>query len=87
MDLCHAASGGTGALPGLLARHFCDVPLLVTEYGVRLRTHYLTEPDSSPAIRSLLAAFHGRLAAETYRRAAVITPGNKPGVITKAAQP
>ncbi len=76
VDLCHAASGGTGALPGLLARHFCDVPLLVTEYGVRLRTHYLTEPDSSPAIRSLLAAFHGRLAAETYRRAAVITPGN-----------
>ncbi|MFJ3041400.1 DUF3492 domain-containing protein [Streptomyces tendae] len=76
VDLCHAASGGTAALPGLLARHFCDVPLLVTEYGVRLRTHYLTEPDSSPAIRSLLAAFHGRLAAETYRRAAVITPGN-----------
>ncbi|MEU9219771.1 DUF3492 domain-containing protein [Streptomyces sp. NPDC048376] len=76
VDLCHAASGGTAALPGLLARHFCDVPLLVTEYGVRLRTHYLTEPDSSPAIRSLLAAFHGRLAAETYRCAAVITPGN-----------
>ncbi|WP_053136740.1 DUF3492 domain-containing protein [Streptomyces ambofaciens] len=76
VDLCHAASGGTAALPGLLARHFSDVPLLVTEYGVRLRTHYLTEPDSPPAIRSLLAAFHGRLAAETYRRAAVITPGN-----------
>ncbi|AXL90822.1 transferase [Streptomyces sp. CB09001] len=76
VDLCHATSGGTGALPGLLARHFCDVPLLVTEYGVRLRTHYLTEPDSSPAIRSLLAAFHRRLAAETYRRAAVVTPGN-----------
>ncbi|GAA5208403.1 DUF3492 domain-containing protein [Streptomyces thinghirensis] len=76
VDLCHAASGGTAALPGLLARHFCDVPLLVTEYGVRLRTHYLTEPDAPPAIRSLLAAFHGRLAAETYRRAAVITPGN-----------
>ncbi|MFG3246980.1 DUF3492 domain-containing protein [Streptomyces sp. NPDC048187] len=76
VDLCHAATGGTAALPGLLARHFCDVPLLVTEYGVRLRTHYLTEPDSSPAIRSLLAAFHGRLAAETYRQAAVITPGN-----------
>ncbi|WP_121749094.1 DUF3492 domain-containing protein [Streptomyces sp. E2N166] len=76
VDLCHAASGGTAALPGLLARHFRDVPLLVTEYGVRLRTHYLTEPDAPPAIRSLLAAFHGRLAAETYRRAAVITPGN-----------
>ncbi|MFG3547093.1 DUF3492 domain-containing protein [Streptomyces sp. NPDC047725] len=76
VDLCHAASGGTAALPGLLARHFHGVPLLVTEYGVRLRTHYLTDPDAPPAIRSLLAAFHGRLAAETYRRAAVITPGN-----------
>ncbi|MCT7353795.1 DUF3492 domain-containing protein [Streptomyces sp. 15-116A] len=76
VDLCHAASGGTAALPGLLARHFYGVPLLVTEYGVRLRTHYLTRPDSSPAVRSLLAAFHGRLAAETYRQAAFITPGN-----------
>ncbi|MGC9440745.1 DUF3492 domain-containing protein [Streptomyces sp. WG5] len=76
VDLCHAASGGTAALPGLLARHFRDVPLLVTEYGVRLRTHYLTDPDSPPATRSLLAAFHSRLAAETYRHAAVITPGN-----------
>ncbi|MEU3144430.1 MULTISPECIES: DUF3492 domain-containing protein [unclassified Streptomyces] len=76
VDLCHAASGGTAALPGLLAGHFFGVPLLVTEYGVRLRTHYLTRPDSSPAVRSLLAAFHGRLAAETYRRAAFITPGN-----------
>ncbi|MEV7860095.1 DUF3492 domain-containing protein [Streptomyces hirsutus] len=76
VDLCHAASGGTAALPGLLAGHFFDVPLLVTEYGVRLRTHYLTRPDFSPAVRSLLAAFHGRLAAETYRRAAFITPGN-----------
>ncbi|WP_344013804.1 DUF3492 domain-containing protein [Streptomyces thermospinosisporus] len=76
VDLCHAASGGTAALPGLLARHFFGVPLLVTEYGVRLRTHYLTRPDSSPAVRSLLAAFHGRLAAEIYRQAAFVTPGN-----------
>ncbi|MFH0519765.1 DUF3492 domain-containing protein [Streptomyces sp. M41] len=75
-DLCHAASGGSAALPGLLARHFCGVPLLVTEYGVRLRTHYLATTESSPAVRSLLAAFHGRLAAETYARAAVVTPGN-----------
>ena len=27
-------------------------------------------------VRALLAAFHGRLAAEVYRQAAVITPGN-----------
>ncbi|MFI8191085.1 DUF3492 domain-containing protein [Streptomyces sp. NPDC085946] len=76
VDLCHAASNGLAALPGLLARHFCGVPLLVTEYGVQLRTQYLASADSSPAVRSLLAAFHGRLAAETYRRAALVTPGN-----------
>ncbi|MET9504668.1 DUF3492 domain-containing protein [Streptomyces sp. NPDC006622] len=99
VDLCHAASGGTAALPGLLARHFFGVPLLVTEYGVRLRTHYLGAgggasvaagsepasgaaraaaplPEGAPAVRSLLAAFHGRLAAEVYRRAECVTPGN-----------
>ncbi|MFI7409093.1 DUF3492 domain-containing protein [Streptomyces sp. NPDC049627] len=76
VDLCHAASGGPAALTGLLAHHFCGVPLLLTEYGVRLRSHYLAAPDSSPAVRSLLAAFHGRLATETYTRAALITPGN-----------
>ncbi|MCK8434564.1 DUF3492 domain-containing protein [Streptomyces sp. D2-8] len=76
VDLCHAASGGTAALPGLLARHFTGVPLMVTEYGVRLRTHYLTAPDAPPAVRSLLAAFQGRLAAEAYGRAEVVTAGN-----------
>ena len=82
VDLCHATSGGPAALPGLLARHFTGVPLLVTEYGVHLRTHYLgpcADPEgrtpSAPA-RALLAALHGRLAAETYRQAMVITPGN-----------
>ncbi|MFF7313266.1 DUF3492 domain-containing protein [Streptomyces sp. NPDC008137] len=76
VDLCHAASGGPAALPGLLARHFTGVPLLVTEYGVRLRTHYLTAPDAPPAVRSLLAAFHGRLAAEAYGQAEVVVAGN-----------
>lgn len=75
-DLCHATSGGAAALSGLLARHFCGVPLLLTEYGVRLRSHYLAAPEASPAVRSLLAALHGRLAAEAYAQAAVITPGN-----------
>ncbi|WP_324787630.1 DUF3492 domain-containing protein [Streptomyces sp. H51] len=75
-DLCHAASGGSAALPGLLAHHFAGVPLLVTEYGVRLRAHYLATADAPPAVRSLLAAFHGRLAAEIYRRASLLTPGN-----------
>ncbi|MER6413068.1 DUF3492 domain-containing protein [Streptomyces humidus] len=90
VDLCHAASGGAAALPGLLAAHFFDVPLLVTEYGVRLRTHYLSaggppspagsgntpSAEAAPAVRALLAAFHGRLAAEVYRQAACVTPGN-----------
>ncbi|QTE00739.1 DUF3492 domain-containing protein [Streptomyces cyanogenus] len=77
-DLCHATAGGPAALAGLLARHFCDVPLLVTEYGVHLRSHYLTlGPDTAaPVVRALLGAFHGRLAAEVYRAAAILTPGN-----------
>ncbi|WP_257585475.1 MULTISPECIES: DUF3492 domain-containing protein [unclassified Streptomyces] len=77
-DLCHATSGGPAALPGLLARHFSGVPLLVTEYGVRLRSHYLAlGPDAAaPAVRTLLAAFHGRLATEIYRRAELLTVGN-----------
>ncbi|MFK0157892.1 glycosyltransferase [Streptomyces sp. NPDC090493] len=77
-DLCHATAGGPAALAGLLAQHFSGVPLLVTEYGVQLRSHYLaTGPDTAtPAVRALLAAFHGRLAAEVYRRAVIITPGN-----------
>ncbi|MFG3047930.1 DUF3492 domain-containing protein [Streptomyces sp. NPDC048241] len=78
VDLCHATSGGAAALPGLLARHFSGVPLLVTEYGVQLRAHYLAlGPDTAaPAVRALLAAFHGRLAAEVYRRAEILTPGS-----------
>ncbi|MFF4257200.1 DUF3492 domain-containing protein [Streptomyces sp. NPDC001663] len=76
VDLCHATSGGSAALPGLLAGHFFGVPLLLTEYGVRLRTHYLAVTDAPPAVRSLLAAFHSRLAAEIYARAAIVTPGN-----------
>ncbi|MFI9826341.1 GT4 family glycosyltransferase PelF [Streptomyces sp. NPDC051913] len=76
VDLCHAASGGPAALPGLLARHFSGVPLLVTEYGVQLRAHYLSATEASPSVRALLAAFHVRLAAEVYARAALVTPGN-----------
>lgn len=78
VDLCHATAGGTAALPGLLARHFSGVPLLVTEYGVPLRAHYLASASvgDAPAARALLAAFHGRLTTEVYRAAALITPGN-----------
>ncbi|MFJ4874757.1 DUF3492 domain-containing protein [Streptomyces sp. NPDC088745] len=78
VDLCHAASGGPAALPGLLAKRFFGVPLLVTEYGVRLRAHYLAaqEAELSASVRTLLASFQGLLAAEVYAQAAVITPGN-----------
>ncbi|WP_079168226.1 DUF3492 domain-containing protein [Streptomyces colonosanans] len=77
VDLCHATTGGAAALPGLLAGHFAGVPLLVTEYGVRLRAYYLGVPgEASSAVRTLRAAFHRGLAAEVYRRAACITPGN-----------
>ncbi|WP_030981607.1 DUF3492 domain-containing protein [Streptomyces sp. NRRL S-1813] len=78
VDLCHATSGGAAALPGLLAKRFFGTPLLVTEYGVRLREHYLARaaPPLSAPVRALLAAFQGALAAETYAQAALITPGN-----------
>ncbi|WP_369777890.1 GT4 family glycosyltransferase PelF [Streptomyces sp. R33] len=49
VDVCHAAAGGVAALPGLLAKRFFGVPLLVTEYGVQLRAHYLEHSaDASP---------------------------------------
>ncbi|MCX3059274.1 DUF3492 domain-containing protein [Streptomyces beihaiensis] len=78
VDLCHATSGGAAALPGLVAKRFYGVPLLVTEYGVRLRASYIAAGDAelSTPVRALLGAFHGRLATEVYRQAAVITPGN-----------
>lgn len=77
VDVCHAAAGGVAALPGLLAKRFFGVPLLVTEYGVQLRAHYLEQsPHARPAVRALLAAFHTRLAGEIYARADLLTPGN-----------
>ncbi|MFE7708257.1 glycosyltransferase [Streptomyces sp. NPDC057486] len=78
VDLCHAASGGAAALPGLLAKRFFGVPLLVTEHGVQLRAHYLAATGTAlgAPVRALLAGFHGRLATEVYRQAALITPGN-----------
>ncbi|WP_330240636.1 glycosyltransferase [Streptomyces sp. NBC_00525] len=78
VDLCHATSGGTAALPGLLAKRFFGTPLLVTEYAVRVRAHYLASGDAPAGapVRALLAGFHGLLATEVYRQAALITPGN-----------
>ncbi|WP_051872079.1 glycosyltransferase [Streptomyces sclerotialus] len=78
VDLCHVTCGGPAALAGLLAKRFCGTPLLVTEYGVRLREHYLARAAAplGASVHALLAAFEGALATETYRRADLITPGN-----------
>ena len=82
-DVCHAVGGGPAALPGLLAGRLFGTPLLVTEYGVRLREHYLASAAHAVAphavsapVRALLASFHRRLAGEAYRRADLITSGN-----------
>ncbi|WP_051716765.1 DUF3492 domain-containing protein [Streptomyces megasporus] len=83
VDVCHAVGGGPAALPGLLAARLFGTPLLVTEYGVRLREHYLTSAAHAVAsdavgapVRALLASFHARLTHEAYRRAELITSGN-----------
>lgn len=77
-DLCHAASGGPAALPGLLAKRFCGTPLIVTEYTVRLREALLAQRAAQlpPAVRALLGDYHRLLAAEVYRQAALVTPGS-----------
>lgn len=81
-DLCHAVGGGVAALPGLLARRAFGTPLLITEYGVRLREHYLAGADGVPPaaagapVRALLASFQRRLAQEAYAQAELITPGD-----------
>ncbi|MDI5963869.1 glycosyltransferase [Streptantibioticus silvisoli] len=77
-DLCHAASGGPAALPGVLAARWCGTPLLVTEYAVRLREHYLRGDGGrpAPAVRALSGAFHRLLAGEVYRHADALTAGN-----------
>ncbi|MBO1335566.1 GT4 family glycosyltransferase PelF [Streptomyces sp. VRA16 Mangrove soil] len=77
--VAHAVSGGIAALPGLMARQLHGVPLLLTEHGVYLRERYLgyrTGPYAWP-VKALLLGFFRLLAEETYRRAALITPGNR----------
>ncbi|MFE7131463.1 glycosyltransferase [Streptomyces sp. NPDC057638] len=78
VDLCHATAAGSGALPGLLAKRFFGVPLLVTEYDVLLRRHCLTVAASgaNPVVRALLTGFGFRLATAVYRAAALVTPGD-----------
>ncbi|MEV5945567.1 GT4 family glycosyltransferase PelF [Streptomyces sp. NPDC051993] len=75
----HAVSGGVAVLPGLVAAELHGVPLLLTEHGVYLRERYLgyrTAPYRWP-VKAVLLGFFRLLAEETYRRAALITPGNQ----------
>ncbi|MEI5097949.1 GT4 family glycosyltransferase PelF [Streptomyces sp. PmtG] len=77
--VAHAVSGGIAALPGLIARHEHGVPLLLTEHGVYLRERYLgyrTGPYRWP-VKAVLLGFFRLLAEESYRGAALITPGNR----------
>ncbi|MFJ8076572.1 GT4 family glycosyltransferase PelF [Streptomyces sp. NPDC096176] len=77
--VAHAVSGGIAALPGLVGAREHGVPLLLTEHGVYLRERYLgyrTGPYTWP-VKALLLGFFRLLAEETYRVAALVTPGNR----------
>ncbi|MGA4956285.1 GT4 family glycosyltransferase PelF [Streptomyces lavendulocolor] len=77
--VAHAVSGGIAALPGLAAHQLHGVPLLLTEHGVYLRERYLGyrgAPYRWP-VKAVMLGFFRLLAGETYRRAALITPGNR----------
>ncbi|MEU0391625.1 GT4 family glycosyltransferase PelF [Streptomyces sp. NPDC006208] len=77
--VAHAVSGGLAVLPALVGAELHGVPLLLTEHGVYLRERYLgyrTGPYSWP-VKALLLGFFRLLAEETYRRAALVTPGNR----------
>ncbi|ARP73669.1 glycosyl transferase [Streptomyces pluripotens] len=77
--VAHAVSGGVAVLPGLAGVERYEVPLLLTEHGVYLRERYLgyrTAPYRWP-VKALVLGFFRLLAEESYRRAALITPGNR----------
>ncbi|MEU7133548.1 GT4 family glycosyltransferase PelF [Streptomyces sp. NPDC046261] len=77
--ITHAVSGGLATLPGLVAQHRHGTPFLLTEHGVYLRERYLgfrTEPYRWP-VKALMLGLFRMLAQESYRRAALVTPGNR----------
>ncbi|MFF2117546.1 DUF3492 domain-containing protein [Kitasatospora sp. NPDC058184] len=78
VDLCHVVGGGPAALPALVARHLHGVPFVVTEHGLHLREQYLgyREAPYRWPVRALLLSFFRALTEETYRRAAILTPGS-----------
>ncbi|GGL62321.1 lipopolysaccharide glycosyltransferase, putative [Streptomyces fumigatiscleroticus] len=77
--VAHAVSGGVAVLPGLAGLDRHGVPLLLTEHGVYLRERYLgyrTAPYRWP-VKALILGFFRLLAEESYRKASLITPGNR----------
>ncbi|WP_094191812.1 GT4 family glycosyltransferase PelF [Streptomyces katrae] len=77
--VAHAVSGGVAVLPGLAGLERHGVPLLLTEHGVYLRERYLgyrTAPYRWP-VKAVVLGFFRLLAEESYRRASLITPGNR----------
>ncbi|MFJ8432275.1 DUF3492 domain-containing protein [Kitasatospora sp. NPDC094019] len=77
-DLCHVVGGGPAALPALVAKQLHGVPFVVTEHGLHLREQYLgyREAPYRWPVRALLLAFFRALTEETYRQAAILTPGS-----------
>ncbi|WP_146259274.1 DUF3492 domain-containing protein [Streptomyces tateyamensis] len=78
VDLCHVVGGGPAALPALVAKERYGVPFVLTEHGLHLREQYLgyrQAPYRWP-VRALLLSFFRLLTAETYRQAALLTPGS-----------
>ncbi|AUG79557.1 hypothetical protein CFP65_4837 [Kitasatospora sp. MMS16-BH015] len=78
VDLCHVVGGGPAALPALVAKRLHGVPFVVTEHGLHLREQYRSY-RSAPyrwPVRALLLSFFRLLTEETYREAAVLTPGS-----------
>ncbi|MFH9353065.1 DUF3492 domain-containing protein [Kitasatospora sp. NPDC017646] len=77
-DVCHVVGGGPAALPALVARQLHGVPFVVTEHGPYLREQYLghREAPYTWPVRALLLSFFRALTGETYRQAAILTPGS-----------
>ncbi|MFB7474901.1 DUF3492 domain-containing protein [Kitasatospora sp. NPDC056184] len=77
-DLCHVVGGGPAALPALVAERLHGVPFVVTEHGPHLREQYLGHREARYRwpVRALLLAFFRALTEETYRQAAILTPGS-----------
>ena len=77
-DVCHVVGGGPAALPALAAKQLHGVPFVVTEQGLHLREQYAgyREAPYRWPVRALLLTFFRLLTEETYRQAAVLTPGS-----------